>query len=128
MKSWNWLTVGIGALIISGCATARVVTKYPNKGGVIAIPSEGDSKSRGKAEEIMRANCGSAGFEVLEEGEAVVGSKATTESKMTSELVSTKKSKILGVTFTHSTGGDNTSSTTTTQQETEWRLTYSCRT
>lgn len=127
MKTPACLVTTLIAISLVGCATARVVTKYPNKGGVIAIPREDDSKSREKAEEMMRATCGGRGYQILKEGEAVVGSKATTETNVKRTPQKTEKKKFLGLEFEETTGGDNASSTTTTRNETEWRITYKCQ-
>ena len=107
------LVVCVAFAALVGCATARVVTVQPKKGGVIGIHNGLGGDARVKAEELMRANC-MGPFEITEEGEVVTGS-VSSGSAQTSEP--TKKGK-----YTTST----TSTSTSTQDTTEWRLTYKC--
>ncbi len=104
--------IGLGTLAIalSGCATARLVSQQPGKGGVIAVIPTGNAEARQKAQVIMDANCGSKKSEITEEGEVVIG---TTSNSSGNTSLYGKKS--IG-----------TSTTTNTTQQTEWRLTYKC--
>src|SRR5690349_10973689 len=65
--------VTVSMLALAGCGTARLVTRQPGRGGVIAIESQESSADRGKAEGIMRETCRGKRFEITEEGEVVTG-------------------------------------------------------
>lgn len=94
---------------LGGCATTRVVTVKPGKGGVIAIHEGIFGDARADAKQKMRATCGKKKPEITQEGEAKVGSHTTTQG-------TTKKSKVF----------DDSSSESESTDKTEWRLTYKC--
>ena len=97
------------AAAVSGCATTRVVTSKPGKGGVIAIHEGLFGDARADAKKKMKSNCGKKKPEITEEGEAKVGSHTSTNG-------STKKGKVI----------DDSSSESDSTDKTEWRLTYKC--
>ena len=88
---------------LSGCSGIRVVQRTQT-GGTVALQGAEDG-AREKADEYMRGQC-PAGYEVVEEGEAVVGSVTNARSNPT----------IIGPV--------TTARTTDTR---EWRITYKCR-
>ncbi len=96
-------------LILAGCATARVVSSQPGKGGVIAVNPPNDADARSKAEELMRANCHGKKFEIVEEGEAVIGTTSYGH-----ENTSLSKSSLFS------------STSQETENKTEWRMSYRC--
>src|SRR4051794_23466036 len=110
-----------------GCTTARVVTKYPGKGGVIAIKPQDSEEARHKAEALMRQNCNGGAYTITKEGEEVVGSKTQTDIRSQTEPTKTRKSKVLGLPVTVTEGGTRASESSTTHHETEWRLAYECK-
>ena len=75
--------------------------------------------ARQKGEAEMARTCGAGKYEVLEEGEAVIGSVAETQG---SSLTSNSKT-IFNVPALRTSGA----STTETTQKTEWRLKYTCK-
>lgn len=97
--------VSIASLLslATGCSGIRVVQKTRD-GGVVALQGQ-ESGAREKADEYMRSQC-PAGYEIVEEGEAVVGSDTTVRQRQT----------FIGP-------------VTTAQSEDrrEWRLTYKCK-
>ena len=91
-----------------GCSSIRVVQRTPN-GGTVALHGPEDG-AREKADEYMRAQCsmsGFAGYEIVEEGEAVVGSETTSRTQM------------------ETIGPVTTARTSDTR---EWRIAYRCAT
>jgi hypothetical protein len=91
-------------LILCACATARVVKVQPGQGGVVAVMPAQNAEARQKAEDLMSANCQGQGFDIIEEGEAVVGQSLN---------ASTYKSPY----------GHSSSTSGTNRDQTEWRLT-----
>jgi hypothetical protein len=97
------LTAALFAFAVGGCSGIRVVKKTQD-GGVVALQGV-QSDARVKADEYMRAQCGGE-YEVVEEGEAVVGSDTETR----------KTNTFLGpATTAHSTDRN------------EWRITFKCK-
>lgn len=94
--------------LAAGCSTARPVY-LDGGGGVVAMPFNTEG-NRAKAFEIMRAHCPN-GFEILHEEEVPVGTVTSTTA---------------GAEPTQ-TGGVAGGSTTTTTTQTEWRITFRCR-
>jgi hypothetical protein len=87
----------------TGCSGIRVVHRTSG-GGIVALkgPQEG---AREKAEAYMNSQCG-RGFEIVEEGEAVVGQETTATTRGTF------------------IGPVTTATSTDTR---EWRITYKCK-
>jgi predicted component of type VI protein secretion system len=90
-------------LVGAGCSSIRVVKKMPD-GGVVALQGAQDG-AREKADEYMRSQCNGA-YEVLEEGEAVIGSDTTVRQQQT----------FLGP-----------ATTARSTDRSEWRITYKCK-
>ena len=97
------------AFVLFGCATARVVTQQPGKGGVISYP-QGHEESRMKTMEMAKRNCKGHEVDITEEGEVVVG-QSTSGSSNTGKA----------------TFGLSTNASSSTTQVTEWRMTYVCK-
>jgi hypothetical protein len=95
--------------LLGACATARVVTVQPGRGGVIAIAPANDPEARQKADVIMKQNCGEKKVEIVEEGEAVVGQTISNSST----------GNVAG-------GSIYSSGTSYASNQTEWRITYKC--
>ena len=98
------------ASLFASCATTRVVQTQPQKGGTIAVHDGliGDARSDAKAK--MKANCPKGRYQIVEEGEAKVGSssRGNSDSKKTN----------YGITLT--------STDSETRDVTEWRIKYRC--
>ena len=105
-------TVGIFVALLgtlSGCASARFVSKSPDC-GVVAIPCDSNrwpTYNRDKAEALIRSQCPD-GYEVVHEEEAVIGSVSHTSVNDNGSI--------------HTAG--STSGTIDTTQKTEWRIHY----
>lgn len=96
------------AVALGGCGSIRVVKKT-QAGGEVALVGSQD-KAREKAAEYMQAQCPS-GYDVLEEGEAVVGS-----------TMSGQQQNGIGV-----FGRPTTTMNATTEDKREWRIKYQCK-
>jgi hypothetical protein len=94
--------------MLAGCGTYRVVKKTPN-GGEVALQGSPE-KAREGAQEYMAAQC-PGGYDILEEGEAVVGSETTEQTR--------KGPDVFGV-------PTRTTNASTTDKR-EWRIKYQCK-
>jgi len=93
---------------LTGCGAIRVVRRT-KAGGEIAL--EGlPEKARVKANDYMSAQCPS-GFDILEEGEAVIGSESTASTTSGRSLF----------------GQPSLNSRSSTTDKTEWRIKYECK-
>ena len=112
MRALNWIIVPslLGSISCSQMfqSHARVVKKQPSRGGIIAISMgmDGGQNARLEAQDMMSANCRGR-YNVVEESEVVVGTR---------EHSDTHYSKHYPSRSTSSTSSDLT----------EWRLTYEC--
>lgn len=97
------IALGSFALVGTGCSSIRVVKKTPD-GGIVALQGAQDG-AREKADEYMRSQCNGE-YEVVEEGEAVIGSETTMRRHNT----------ILGP-----------ATTAQSTDRAEWRITYKCK-
>ena len=61
--------------IFSSCASIREVKKSPGKGGEIMIQEGIGGDARADAKQVMKENCGAKSPVIVEEGEAVIGTK-----------------------------------------------------
>ncbi len=94
----------VALVSLAGCSSIRVVKTTP-EGGVLALQGSQDG-AREKAVAYMQEKC-SSGYDVVEEGEAVIGEN--TQGNASRGLFNSV----------------NTSSTST--QKTEWRITFKCK-
>ena len=134
MKLSLLIPLGIATLWVSGCATipyegqARDIKLKPRMEGVIGIPNNPKPEDRNKAEERMRVNCGAGAYEVLEEGEVVVGQETTTNARQTDRAnTQAPIGKIFGMKMlAGDPGGQDTKSTAVTTAVKEWQISYKC--
>ncbi|HEU4537943.1 MAG TPA: hypothetical protein VFS00_27675, partial [Polyangiaceae bacterium] len=99
--------VALLSLSATGCAGIRVVKKTQTGGEVALLGAREGAQE--KANEYMARQC-PGGYDVLEEGEAVVGQNATTTTRPTRGLF----------------GGKQLQSDSTTEDKREWRVKYQC--
>lgn len=126
--------VGTTLLGIAACQTmpyqpyARDVKKRPQAGGVIALHATHRDEDRAKADEMMRATCGTLPVQVSEEGEVVVGQTTNTNTSESKDYGNKRQvGTFLGLPVTAgSDAQSNSSSTATTTQLKEWQITYEC--
>jgi hypothetical protein len=105
---------------VTGCGSARLIHATPD-GGVVAIPSNSNTwpmKYRDEAEKLMARRCPN-GYDIVDEGEVVVGKKSTTN-----EAIDRTGPKNSG-----SGQSDQTtiSKVTTVSDQTEYRITFRSR-
>jgi hypothetical protein len=101
------ITVLLALTLAAGCATTRVVKQRPGSGGEIMVKEGFFGDARADATKKMKSNCGRRKIVILEEGEAVIGSRTEGEKKKTSWGAVANSSR--------------------TEQETEWRIKYKCK-
>jgi hypothetical protein len=129
------LTILLASALAVGCATvpyqpyAREVKKRPKQGGMIALHAEYRPEDRARAEFLMGANCGGpSGFNVTEEGEAIVGEKTSSNSNKRLDSERDSGFSIGGISFASGDyrPGENVNTESQTTQLKEWRIAYQC--
>lgn len=105
--------IAVLAGVATGCGTARLVRSSPGKGGEVALQGLRD-KAQEQANGMMQQVCGTKSPEIVEEGEAVIGS--TTTENGSSSLDPWRKNQTT-----------RTSNTSESTQKTEWRIKFECR-
>ncbi len=122
------------AVILTGCQTvpyqgqARDIKRRPQSDGVIGIPLNFRDEDRAKAETKMKGNCNPSAYQVLEEGEVVVGQETKTSGKETDRASSERKvGSLFGVPLmSGEASGKNTESSQVTTSVKEWQISYKC--
>ncbi len=108
----------VGAALAVGCSGIRVVRESKYGGEIALFGSREDAMV--KARQEMAATCGGPqNYEVVEEGEVVVGTVSTTHEQQQTEHGRTFHGRPAVRT--------NTVQTTDTQDKTEWRVKYQCK-
>jgi hypothetical protein len=102
------IVLTLSAAASAGCAGIRVVKRTP-VGGEIALVGVRE-EAQAKANEYMARQCPS-GYEVVEEGEAVVGQETTTTTTKGRGLFGDKQLQ----------------SNSTSVDKREWRVKYQCK-
>lgn len=138
MKKINIMnSVLVGGVIIlglAGCQTvpyqgqAHDVKRKPRKEGIVAVQVNPKPEDRNKAEEHMASNCNPLKFEIVEEGEVVVGQKTQSNARE-SERESTryKAGSLFGIPIVGGqAGGTDTSTSSVTEAVKEWQISYKC--
>ena len=121
------LFVSLGLLAVTSCAydpsSARSVSMKPGKGGILTLSPHEDPRARAKADTLMAQTCSGKKAEILEEGDAVVGTSTSSNTEQRSGSAS--GIKIAGIGF----GGSNPNAQTDSvaKNVTEWRITYECK-
>jgi len=101
----------LGTVALLGCAPQgnyRVVKKV-NTGGELALEGQ-QEPARAKAEAYMKGQC-PAGYDIVEEGEAVVGQVGSAETRPKNSFVF----------------GPSTATKTETTDKREWRIKFQCK-
>jgi hypothetical protein len=104
-----FLSLAAGAMILGGCSGIRVV-KASRSGGEIALLGNREDAMEKARMEMARTCGGPDQFDVVEEGEVVVGQVESTNSSAWGGR--------------HYASGH---STTETSNKTEWRVKYACK-
>ena len=119
MQSTSIIVVALTMTFAQGCGFVREV-KRTQTGGEIAIRGRTDSTEK-EAADLMHARCNGA-YDIIEEGEVVVGQQTITSSQGQGTVVQHNRSSNQVTqlnTYNHGTS--------TTQNTTEWRILYQCK-
>ncbi len=108
IRSISFPLVACLALGLTACSSYRVVKVTPS-GGIVALQGDRDD-AHAKAEKYMASRCPD-GYKILEEGEVPVGSSTEGEAH--------KGTDLFGLKTVHESSS--------THEETEWRVTYQCK-
>lgn len=111
-------TLVVGTMVLAGCSGIRVV-KANKAGGEIALIGNREDAMEKARLEMARTCGGPQNYEVMEEGETVVGQTTQTSGSQQTESGQTWS----GRPATRTTGN----STQETRDATEWRVKYSCK-
>jgi hypothetical protein len=107
-------------MFVVSCATARLEEVEPGQGGVITLTPPQNPEAKEKARMIMEENCQGKKPMIVKEGFVVVGTTTSGQEETSpgsrTDLFTGKK-----------TASISTSSSSTTNQVKEWRLTYKCQ-
>lgn len=101
--------IGFSVVFGAGCVhgSYRVVKKVPSAGELALVgPQE---EARQKAEGYMKDQC-PQGFDILEEGEAVIGQNSTSQTNVQRGWL-----------------GPQANSSSSTEDKREWRIKYQCK-
>lgn len=108
----------VGSMLLAGCSGIRVVKASKAGGEIALIGNREDAMEKARLE--MANTCGGPqNYEVLEEGETVVGQTTQTSGSQQTE----QGHSWSGRPATRTTG----SSTQETRDATEWRVKYGCK-
>ena len=121
-------------LALSACQTvyvpqARDVKRKPKSNGIIALPTNHRDEDRRKAELMMSQNCAPTSYNIIEEGEVVVGQQTHSSSNETKRDDSRAQvGSLFGVPLMsgEAAGKDTRQSSTVTQLK-EWQISYECQ-
>ncbi|HEU4406107.1 MAG TPA: hypothetical protein VFS43_12635 [Polyangiaceae bacterium] len=102
------MAIAFFSLAAAGCSGIRVVKRTPS-GGELALVGAREGAQQ-KANEYMAGQC-PGGYDVLEEGEAVVGQETSTTSRPTRGLF----------------GDRQVQSNSVSEDKREWRVKYQCK-
>jgi|GEM_PF-1264022 len=108
--------VALVALATAACYPVREVRRTAT-GGELALLANNDG-SREEAGKLMTARCPN-GYDILEEGEVVVGQVSRTDTQANTE-------QRRGF-YNQPTQQTNATQTTTTEDKREWRILYQCK-
>ena len=102
---------------LPACGFVREVRRSPS-GGEIAIRGR-TSGAEKEAADLMNARC-ATGYDIVDEGEVVVGQQTFHNAQGQGTVMQNRNGRVTQVN-TYSQG------TTTTQNTTEWRIIYQCK-
>lgn len=107
---------------------ARNISRKPRNSGVIGIPVSHRPEDRQKADELMKQNCAPQPFNVVDEGETVIGQETkSTASESNRDDTRRNEGNLFGMNFISGTaGGKDTSQSSVTTQLKEWQISYNC--
>lgn len=100
--------IALSSLGLAGCGTYRVVRRTPN-GGEVALQGT-PGKAHEAADQYMASQC-PGGYDIVEEGEAVIGSETQAQT--------TRDKNVWGRPVQRTTES--------TTEKSEWRIKYQCK-
>ncbi len=109
---------------------ARDIKRKPKNSGVIGIPVSHRAEDRQKADDLMKQNCAPLGFNVVDEGETVIGQETKSSASETNrDDTRRNEGSFLGMNLiSGSASGKETSQSSVTTQLKEWQISYNCET
>lgn len=125
------LLLGAVALLV-GCQAmpykpyARKVKVKPRKGGIVALKVDHNDQDRAYAEKIMTKSCYGKGFDVLEEGEVVIGTQTSSTATKKEAEKGKRVGSLWGIPLSTADKDQTTNTSSTTVQKKEWQINYKC--
>lgn len=122
----------VAGSLFTGCQAvpykpyARNVKVQSRKGGVVALKLNHRDEDRIKAEGIMRRTCATQNFEIVEEGEVVVGTVTNATENKDPGYGSQRVGSLWGMQVSSRGRSASTNTTSTTTQKKEWQIKYAC--
>lgn len=118
--------------LLAGCQAmpykpyARKVKVSPQEGGIVALKIEHNNEDRTFAEGIMSSTCRNNQFDILEEGEVVIGSETTSNETSKAGTEGTQVGSLWGIPVTSGATDPSKNTNSTTLQKKEWQIKYKC--
>lgn len=110
--------LSLGLIIILGaCGSARVIQRNQS-GGVIELAGD-RGKAMEQAHQEMAGHCGPNNYQIVQEGEEVIGTDTVVREDSASDTRSSRSGR-------RSSTDSSTVATQSTRQATAWRLHYQC--
>lgn len=129
------ISIALTTLMLAACQTvympkAREVKKKPKSSGIIALPTNYRPEDRSKADELMKANCGSLAVNVTDEGEMTVGHETKSNASTTDrDDTRTSAGTLFGIpVVSGANAGTNSETSSVTKELKEWQVVYNCDT
>ena len=122
----------IGFAFLVGCQAmpykpyARKVKVKPKKGGTIALKLDHNDQDREYAEKIMSKTCYGKTYDILDEGEVVIGTTTTASETSKGAQKGSKVGSLFGIPVTSGARDASKNSSSTTLQKKEWQINYKC--
>jgi hypothetical protein len=114
------LSVGLAIAsfgVLAACGSARVISRNQS-GGVIEL--QGDrGKAMEQANQEMSAHCGPNNYQIVQEGEEVVGQDTVVQEDSNTNNRESRSGR-------HSSTDSSTTQTSSTRNATAWRVHYQC--
>ncbi|CAN5834743.1 hypothetical protein BH11MYX2_BH11MYX2_06000 [soil metagenome] len=104
-------------VVLAACGSARVISRNQS-GGVIEL--QGDrGKAMEQANQEMSAHCGPNNYQIVQEGEEVVGQDTVVQEDTATDNHQSRTGR-------HSSTDSSTTQTSSTRAATAWRVHYQC--
>lgn len=120
-RSFRTLSASLLIVTLAACGSARLVRR-DQAGGTYALEGNRE-KAMEAAQQEMARHCGPAGYQIVSEGEVVIGQD--TSYGENTEYGENTQSNPSG-TNSSTQGGSSTSGGSSTRNATEWQVVYQC--